>query len=325
MRMRTLIKFFVAIVLLAGSRNAFAVTVEQGYVCQNAAVPSGWVIVNKTWSKTICGNPATPQGNVWWLERYNNLPVGTPLNMCAFASSTPSGWIPTSLKWNPAICGAQYGEQSGPYNSETVRYALCTNESSTLCYPSLAQFAVISALPTTVPVEYGQGTASAELGWFASQPVCIWVTTAGVGTQLWSCDGNYAVQTWPYVMVGVDQTFIVSPSSTTPSPVLASVLVRGVEGPPPQIYALPSTVTVPSGSSFGSTTISYELLGTGYPSMCIWISNNDGPAQPWACGSGKTFSQVWPYVPKGGKTVLWLNPSSTSPSQVLASVVVIGQ
>jgi hypothetical protein len=257
------------------------------------------------------------------IERYNNLPVGTPLTICA-TSPVPNGWVPTSWQWNPSVCGAQFSTQRDAYNTNTIRYAVCTNETSTLCYPSLAQFALIWALPKTVAIPYGQSTGTSAIGWFAPIPVCVWVSAGGATPQLWSCDGNYSVQTWPYASPGVSQTFTVSATSTSASPVLASVVIKGVEGLPPKISASPTAVVVPPGKTVGSTTISYNLSGSDYPAMCIWVSTNGSTPQLWACGAGTTFSQVWPYVPKGGKSVFWLNTSLTSSSQILASVVVTG-
>jgi len=280
-------------------------------------------VVNKVWSRNACGKPTTPVGNAWVLDEYDNLPVGTPLTVCE-TSPIPAGWVATGYQANSTVCGAQYGSQSLPYNTVQIRYVLCTNESSSLCYPSLAQFAVISALPSTVTIPYGQSTGSAAVAWYAPTSVCVWVSTEGASTQLWSCGGGFAEQTWPYVPVGLTQTFIVSPNSTSASPVLASVTIKGVEGAPPKIYAAPTSVTVPKGATQGSTAISYNLVGTDYSSMCIWTSNNGAAAQLWACGSGLTFTQVWPYVPKGGTSLFWLNPSHTSPSQILSSVLVTG-
>lgn len=320
---RNLFYVVLALLLLAASTSAFAITVTEKNICRGDPVPAGWVIANKTWSRSTCGSPRTPQVNVWSIEEYDNLPVGTPLTICA-SSRVPNGWVPTTWQWNPSVCGAQFSTQTDAYNTVTIRYAVCTNETSKLCYPSLAQYAVIWALPKTVPIPYGQSTGTSAIGWFAPIPVCVWVSTAGAAAQLWSCAGNYAVQTWPYASPGVSQTFMVSPSSSSASPVLASVAIKGVEGSPPKISASPTTVSIPAGKIVGSTTISYNLAGSDYPAMCIWVSTNGTTPQLWACGAGTTFSQVWPYVPKGGKSVFWLNPSTTSSSQILASVVVTG-
>ena len=327
--MKTLVKpillnIALAFLFLVASNSAFAVTVNQQTICQNGNVPTGWVVADKTWSRTTCGSPHTPAANVWLLDEFDSLPVGAPLTVCE-SSAIPAGWVPTGYEWNPSVCGAQFGIRSAPYSTVSIRNALCTNEAASLCFPQPSQFALIWALPTKVLIPYGQGSGSSSIGWFALNPVCIWVSTPGVGTQLWSCAGNSAIQKWPYVNPGVSQTFIVSPSATSASPVLASVVVKGVEGMAPKITAAPSAVTVPAGKSVGSTRISYNLTGSDYASMCIWVSNNGAAAQLWACGSGVAFSQVWPYVPKGGTSVFWLNPSTTSSSQILASVLVTGQ
>jgi len=321
--MQSVLKIFLALLLLAASKSAFAITVTQKNICRGDPVPAGWVIANKTWNRNTCGSPHTAQVNVWTIEKYDNLPVGTSLVVCASSRAYPDGWLPTSFKWNPAVCGAQFSTQTDTYNTVKITYTNCTNETNKLCYPSLAQYAVIWALPTTVPIPYGQSTGTTAIGWFAPVPVCVWVSSGGATAQLWSCSGNADVQTWPYASPGVTQTFTVSASSTSPSPVLASVDIKGVEGSPPKISASPTVVSIPAGKIVGSTTISYNLSGSDYPAMCVWVSTEGTTPQLWACG-GTTFSQVWPYVPKGGKSVFWLNPSATSSSQILASVVVTG-
>jgi hypothetical protein len=322
--MQWLSKLLLTFLLVAASTPAFAIVVNQKTICQNTAVPAGWVVVNKTWSRATCGNPATPQGNVWTIDEYDNLPVGTPLTICS-SSSIPSGWLPTSFDWNPQVCGAQFSTDHGLFNTEKIRYVNCTNESNSLCYPSLAKYAVISALPKTVPIPYGQASGSSEISWFAPISVCVWVTTQSTGaTQLWSCSGTSSTQTWPYVHPGDTQTFKVSASSTAATPVLASVAVRGVEGTAPRISAFPTAVAIPTGKTQGNTTVSYNLSGSDYPAMCIWVSNNAAAPVLFACGTGTTFSQVWHHVPKGGTSVFWLNPSATSSSQILASVTVTG-
>ncbi|HEY2345693.1 MAG TPA: hypothetical protein VGH80_07405 [Xanthomonadaceae bacterium] len=323
--MRTSLRILLSLLLLLASGSAFGVTVDQKTMCQNTPVPTGWVVVNKTWNRNTCGNPVAPQGNVWTIDEFDNLPVGTPLTICG-SSAIPSGWIPTSFDWNPAVCGAQYSAEHGLYNTIKIRYVNCTNESNSLCYPSLTNFAVISALPKTVQIPYGQSTGSSEIAWFAPISVCVWVTTESTGlTQLWSCSGNSSTRTWPFVAPGVTQTFKVSASSTSPKPVLASVAVKGVEGSAPRISASPTVVVIPAGKTQGNTKVSYNLNGSDYPAMCIWVSNNGASPELVACGTGTTFSQTWTHVPRGGTSVFWLNPSPTSSSQILASVTVKGQ
>ena len=318
------VRLSLAFLLLLACGDAFAVQVSQKNICANARAGrmGGRECILGT---QVSGSPATPQANVWTLNQYANLPVGTSLTMCSAISPVPPGWFQTGFHSNPSVCGAQYGQPDSPYNTVTISYVDCTHESSILCYPSLPQFGVIAALPTSVPVPYGQSDASTTLGWFAStSSACVWVTTEGASTQLWTCDGKSGSQTWPYASAGVTQTFVLSPSSTAATPVLSSVSVKGVEGSAPHIHASPRSVAVPAGQAQGSTTISYDLIGSDYDGMCIWVSNNDAPPQLWACGSGFTFAQAWPYVPKGGKSVFWLNPSRTSSSQILATVTVTG-
>src|SRR5947199_10516674 len=102
--------------LLLASHGALAITPSESTNCQDVPVPTGWVVVNKTWNRNTCGHPTTPQGNVWTIEKFDNLPVGTPLTICG-SSAIPSGWIPTSFDWNPQVCGAQYSTEHGIYDT----------------------------------------------------------------------------------------------------------------------------------------------------------------------------------------------------------------
>jgi hypothetical protein len=89
------------------------------------------------------------------------------------------------------------------------------------------------------------------------------------------------------------------------------------------ISASPQTFTVPYGQSYGSTTINWNTTNVNSP--CIWIKNTGGTDSVWACDGSGAHSQVWPYVPYGGTTTLWVSGGgSSSPLPKLAQVVVTG-
>lgn len=301
------------------SQSVFAVTVNQQTICAGN-MPTGWILADEAWIPTQCGNPTSIVYNVWTIYEYDNLPVGATLSVCN--GTVPAGWAVTSTSWIPTRCG---NPATSVQNVMTINHASCVNEATNLCYPP--QPTTISASPTTVQIPYGQTDGSTTLSWNAPSysSVCVWVSSPGGTTQLWSCTGSSNTQTWPYVPAGSSNTFIVSPSSSSPSPQLASVTVYGVADPAPKISASPTVVTVPAGQSSGSTTVSYDLTGSGYSSMCIWVQNSGGTAQVWSCSTGTTHSQVWPYVPKGGTSTFWLSTSQTSSTPQLASVTVTGQ
>jgi hypothetical protein len=74
-------------------------------ICANSPIPAGWVRINDEWSPTTCGMPTTITDNVWIIERYDQLPVGSILNVCTAGLSVPSGWVIVGSFWGPASCG----------------------------------------------------------------------------------------------------------------------------------------------------------------------------------------------------------------------------
>jgi hypothetical protein len=71
-------------------------------VCAGS-VPPGWIHVNDHWNPTVCGNPTDISPNVWTIERYDNLPIGSTLTACA--GTVPVGWALVGTGWNPTSCG----------------------------------------------------------------------------------------------------------------------------------------------------------------------------------------------------------------------------
>ena len=91
---------FAAMAVLAGSANAESLK----RICCSASVPDGYIKVGDMWNPTDCGQPKDIVYNQCYIERYDNQPVGTTLEVCASAA-TPSGWSQVSTTWNPTKCG----------------------------------------------------------------------------------------------------------------------------------------------------------------------------------------------------------------------------
>lgn len=264
---------------------------------------------------SVCFGPNRYCFNQLTYTSFNNIPVGGTLRFCSVIG-VPNGWSVIQVGL-PSSC-ASSGEDW------VMQHVSCV-AGDTNCYP---QSASISASPQTVTVPYGQSGGSTTISWNTvnySNP-CLWVQNSGGSTSLWSCPGPGAHnQVWPYVPSGgTSRIWISNGGSSSPSPEVAQVTVTGIAGVAPRISASPQTVHIPQGSTSGSTTISFDLTGSGYNAMCIWQSTNEEPPRVWHCEGGTRFSAVWPYVPLNGNTRMWLSPSSTSSTPVLASLTVTG-
>ncbi|WP_224372877.1 hypothetical protein [Hyalangium versicolor] len=292
---------------------------------QGPLPPSGWTVVQMA-NVPTCSYPYTsgyysiclPGGacfNQYTYRSYYDIPVGGTLRYCS-AVGVPPGWQVIQMNL-PASC-------PGSGADSVMQHVSCV-AGDTNCYP---QSASISASPQTVTVPYGLPAGSTTINWNTtnySDP-CVWVQNSGGGVQLWACSGGGAHSgVWPYVPAGGTTTLWISNGgSASPSPNIAQVVVTGRQGTAPTLSASPRVVTIPEGQA-GSTTVSYNLSGSGHTGMCVWVQNSGGIQQVWACSGGNTFTAVWPYVPKGGTSTIWLSPSQTSPTPVLATVTVTGQ
>lgn len=67
-------------------------------------MPSGWLKISGQWDPTSCGNPTTIFENVWFIEEYDNKPIGSIMTICA--QPIPKGWVKISGSWNPTMCGS---------------------------------------------------------------------------------------------------------------------------------------------------------------------------------------------------------------------------
>jgi hypothetical protein len=72
-------------------------------VCAGS-VKAGWIKTDDEWLPTTCGNPSKYDLNVWTIKRYDNLPVGSGLDVCA-GQQIPPGWVITGKRWIPGRCG----------------------------------------------------------------------------------------------------------------------------------------------------------------------------------------------------------------------------
>lgn len=84
-----------------------APSLQRQIVCAGATVPDGWIWVNDLRDLTICGGdrPGVERMyNVWVIERVENRPLGTVIDICA-AAPTPSGWVLMDVFRSRLLCG----------------------------------------------------------------------------------------------------------------------------------------------------------------------------------------------------------------------------
>jgi uncharacterized protein YbdZ (MbtH family) len=84
------------------SKNA-----QRSVVCRGAPVPAGWILVNDLRDRSMCdgANPAAVNAyNVWALERYDNRPVDTVIEVCV-AAPIPAGWTIVDIFRDKDVCG----------------------------------------------------------------------------------------------------------------------------------------------------------------------------------------------------------------------------
>jgi len=104
----------------AGGPGAPIVPEKADVCCQSESRP-GWIVVNRHRDFSKCST-GTSQSfpNVCTLERYDNLPVGTQLQVCA-SEGTPNGWedVRDSAKFNPTLC--QTNQSDSAPNVKAIR------------------------------------------------------------------------------------------------------------------------------------------------------------------------------------------------------------
>jgi hypothetical protein len=103
-----------ALLLLAGAvlpsaaeAQSRAIRGERRIVCRGATIPAGWILVDDLRDRSMCSgeNPTILRMyNVWAIERIDNRPGGTVIQVCA-ATPTPTGWELVDVFRDPASCG----------------------------------------------------------------------------------------------------------------------------------------------------------------------------------------------------------------------------
>ena len=89
----------------ARPRRIAATTRNQ--ICRGAAIPMGWILVDNQRDAESCDgeNPVSLNlYNVWVISRYEDLPVGATLDVCASAQ-IPDGWQLVDLYRSKDSCG----------------------------------------------------------------------------------------------------------------------------------------------------------------------------------------------------------------------------
>lgn len=91
----------------AAQRRAPGARGERNTVCRGAAIPAGWILVDDMREPTMCGGENLSirnSYNVWAIERYDNRPVGTVIEVCA-SVLTPDGWTLVDVFRDKEACG----------------------------------------------------------------------------------------------------------------------------------------------------------------------------------------------------------------------------
>jgi hypothetical protein len=76
-------------------------------ICRGAPVPDGFILVDDIRDREQCGgsNPSALRlYNVWVIERYDDRPVGTTIDVCA-ATPVPEGWVLVDIFRSQELCG----------------------------------------------------------------------------------------------------------------------------------------------------------------------------------------------------------------------------
>ena len=91
----------------AAQRRAAGIRGPRTTVCRGAAIPTGWIVVDDMREPTMCGgeNPSILNAyNVWAIERFDQRPVGSTIDICASAL-TPDGWTLVDVFRDRDACG----------------------------------------------------------------------------------------------------------------------------------------------------------------------------------------------------------------------------
>jgi hypothetical protein len=289
--------------------------------------PAGWFPTSYS-HQASCPGAYT---NAVTVIRYNNLPVGRTLSVCYTAGSMPGGWVILRQYMNPSACGG--GGIS--YDSADVNHQSCDTSYQTTdsCYPP-PPTGDVTVPATSVVIPYLQTTGSTSVHYTLANASagCIWVSTNGGTPTLWWCSGTSGTNTYIYLQKNVTSKFILTTSSTTPSPVLDSVTVTGVAGAQATLHVTPGYDIVTTGATTANVLVTataspstapfaYSWSAPGYPSIDLQGQINGGAwGTPVVVGSsGNTGDNI----PLGATYAFRILPhGATSP--VLATMTLTG-
>lgn len=279
-----MVKFiWIAAFLIVGGK-AYSLPTQE--ICLNQSVPSGWVITRAKWDPGKCNTPYPPlfgQANVYTLTNVSNQPLDSTAYICATQTSPiiPAGWTHISsgaddgscdCPWTtgPGGCGASFFLS----NRYLIKHTTCLSPPSPgSCPPTPpAPTGTISASASSVIVPYGQSNGSVTVSWTSQNTsgVCVWQSTSGGDPRLWACTGSSGSQVWPYLPAGGNTKFILTTSSSSPSPVLATKTVTGVAGAQPTMNLVQKYNLVQTGPSSGDVLIPATASPTQGPFTFKW-------------------------------------------------------
>lgn len=287
-------KYILMCVLLLSSvlfgTRAFAETATS---CVSDPIPTGWVATDQFYDLGECNTPYPPlpfQGNVLTITRYNNLPVGSILNVCSADYTPIPGWNAGPWHYDGTICDCPYPTCTAFANNVyTITHATCA-AGQTNCYPPSG---TITASPSSLTVPYhGSGTTYVTYSSQNTSGVCVWVSETNATPVLWRCGGNASNVPWIYVPWGGTSKFYLSTSNTSWTPTLSTFTVTGIAGAQPTFSINPTHVIVPAGQTSGTFTMNWNA--PGYPSLDLWGKIN---SDPWHFGlsigaSGNTGDNI---------------------------------
>ena len=248
---------------------------QSQWQCYGVAKPAGWVTTNRQNMASCPQDPLNPLlANAIEITRYDNLPVGAVLSTCNEAA--PAGWSSSASVYHPSICDCEWANCI-PFspNVTTLTHVTCAPpQSGASCYPP-GPTGAISASPTTVTVPYGQNYGKTYVTWSTANTAsaCVWVSNSAATPSLWACGTSGSNQLWPYVPKGSTSKFILTTSSTSSSPALATKTVTGVAGAQPTMYASPASVVVPWGAVSANTVLHWNAPGYGTLDWCGKVNN----------------------------------------------------
>ncbi|MGN6519586.1 MAG: hypothetical protein ACTHK2_09215 [Dokdonella sp.] len=256
---------------------------EVQYIC-GLNSPSGW-FTTAFLNHPDCG--WSPVVNQVRIERFDNLPVGATMTICITSGTLPDGWV-----INSHYAGYSCGNSGTMPDTALITHTSCgAYQSQNSCYPP-SPTGTLTVSPTTVIVPFDKTRGETKVSYTGQYATgfCVWVSTNNGTPSLWSCGGTSASNlSWPYVPKNGTSKFILTTSSTSASPVLATKTVNGTAGAQPTMSANPAQVVVPSGATTASTTVSWSA--PGYSSV-DWCGKVNSGAWSFAglvtAGSGST-------------------------------------